>query len=65
MNGTENKIVCVGGEIIEAKVTNPKIVLVSSPSEDIGFRNNIFFYKIQRYVSNGRKYDIKLSDNKD
>jgi hypothetical protein len=41
----ETIIACFGKEITGAKVikaTIPKSVLVSSPAEDVGFRDNIF-----------------------
>jgi hypothetical protein len=55
---------CFGEEIIGSLVTNPKTVLGFSLGEDVGFRDNNFFYYIQGYVSNDQAYG-KLSGNKD
>jgi hypothetical protein len=54
-----------GEEITGTQVTNPKTVLGSNLGEDVVFMdNNVFFYDIQRYVSNDHAYG-KLSSNKD
>jgi hypothetical protein len=45
------------------KTTNPKYALLSSPGEDVGFRDN-FFYDIQPYVSNDQA-NGNLSGKKD
>jgi hypothetical protein len=50
-------------EITGTEVTNPKSILVSRPSKDVGFRD-IFSCDIQRYVSNDQAYG-KLSGNED
>jgi hypothetical protein len=71
-NGAENKIVRFGEEITGTKLTNPKTVVNSTLSEDVGFRDDddntnnkiINLYDIQRNVSNYQAYD-KLSSNKD
>jgi hypothetical protein len=49
-------------EITGTNVTNSKTVLGSCPGEDVGL-GIIFFYDIQRYVSNDQACG-KLSDNK-
>jgi hypothetical protein len=40
----------LGEEIIGAKLTNAKAVLGSIISENVGFKDNNFFYIIQRYI---------------
>jgi hypothetical protein len=72
-NGAKDKIISFDEEVTGTKLRNPKTVVNSSLSEDIGFRDDddddndnikiITFYDIQRNVSNFQAYG-KLSGNK-
>jgi hypothetical protein len=55
---------CFSEEITGTEIRNPKTVLDSSLGEDVGFRDNNFFYDIQQYVPNDQDYG-KLSGSKD
>jgi hypothetical protein len=57
ITGLRQKSVCFEEEITGTEVTKPKTVLVSGIGVDSDFRDNNFFYDIQRYVSNTQAYD--------